>query len=153
MRKYNLVHAPKCVHERRNSNQIGFLWQIITLILNRQHFSQAEAVAPAVIRARLVSLLRCWDVTTSGPVGKVGGQISTGVKLGGTFAFVWGRWLYEIKVLLSGCYFLLGNELKLYAWSEVEHSVFASIQLRHIFSTSHQLVMLRRAELLTVIQL
>lgn len=43
---------------------------------------------------------RCWDVTTSGPVGKVGGQISTGVKLGGTFAFVWGRWLYEIKVVI-----------------------------------------------------
>lgn len=39
----------------REENQIGFLWQIITFVLNQQHFSQSEAVAPVVIGARLVS--------------------------------------------------------------------------------------------------
>lgn len=38
----------------REENQIGFLWQIITFVLNQQHFSQSEAVAPVVIGARLV---------------------------------------------------------------------------------------------------
>lgn len=38
MRKYSPVFSVKCAHERRNSNQIGFLWQTITFILKRQHF-------------------------------------------------------------------------------------------------------------------
>lgn len=31
--------------------------------------------------------------------------------------------------------FSSGKELKLSAWSEVEHSVFASVRVRNIFST------------------
>lgn len=64
MRKYTPVRGVKCVHERRNSNQIGFLWQTITFILNQQHFSQAQAVAPMVIRARLVLAPGRRDVAT-----------------------------------------------------------------------------------------
>lgn len=87
MRKYSPVCGVKCAHERRNSNQIGFLWQTITFILNQRHFSQAEAVALVLIRARLVLAPEWRDVANLAVfvlAWQVGGHVSTGVRQDGT---------------------------------------------------------------------